>query len=61
MIQTYKAHFKHVDEFDAFAIATSVGNPKGVSVVMLGFFASCLSFGIKSWEKAIAGKVPQNC
>lgn len=58
MIQAYMANFKRVDEFDAFAIANSVGNPKGVSVVMLGFFASCLSFDIKSWEKAIAGKVP---
>lgn len=58
-VEQYKRYFNKVYEIDAFKIATEAGNPKGVSVLMLGLFASMLPFSMENWEKAITGKVPK--
>ncbi len=50
--------FKKVYEFDAFKIAKDSGNPKGVSVVCLGYLSNFLPFSADNWEKAVRCKVP---
>ncbi|MCX8084484.1 MAG: indolepyruvate oxidoreductase subunit beta [Calditerrivibrio sp.] len=50
--------FKKRYLFDAFTIAKESGNPKGVSVVCLGYLSNFLPFSVENWEKAIEKKVP---
>lgn len=58
LIDSHYTYFKKVYEFDAFQIAKESGNPKGVSVVCLGFLSNLLPFSVDNWQKAVTEKVP---
>lgn len=58
LINNNYKYFKKVYEFDAFKIAKECGNPKGVSVVCLGYLSNFLPFALENWEKGIKNKVP---
>jgi len=59
LIEDNYKNFKEVYEFDAFKTAKDCGNPRGVSVVCLGYLSNFLPFSIENWKKAVAEKVPQ--